>query len=155
MQYNIKAHETRYNCVLFRSRHEARWAAFFDLAGWKWEYEPIDINGWTPDFRVTFPCHHGECPGSHTLLAEVKPYFSIDDFKGHRCMDFPYGRNIHGSIPADSSAAFGASPDVVLFEMVHGAGGGVYEEFGGWVNGDIDALWKQAGEITRYRKDNR
>lgn len=43
---------TLYNGVQFRSRLEARWAAFFDLCHWKWEYEPIDLNGWIPDFRV-------------------------------------------------------------------------------------------------------
>jgi hypothetical protein len=31
---------TRYNGVNFRSRLEAKWAAFFDLAGWSWEYQP-------------------------------------------------------------------------------------------------------------------
>ena len=32
---------TLYGGVRFRSRLEARWAAFFfDVAGWSWEYEP-------------------------------------------------------------------------------------------------------------------
>lgn len=46
----IRSHPTTYADVRFRSRLEARWAAFFDLAGWKWEYEPLDLKGWVPDF---------------------------------------------------------------------------------------------------------
>jgi hypothetical protein len=42
------------NGLLFRSRLEARWAAFFDLLGWPWEYEPFDLNGYTPDFLLKF-----------------------------------------------------------------------------------------------------
>lgn len=46
----IRARPTTYNSVRFRSRLEAKWAAFFDLAGWQWEYEPVDTAGWVPDF---------------------------------------------------------------------------------------------------------
>jgi hypothetical protein len=55
---------TRYGGVQFRSRLEARWAAFFDLARWRWQYEPFDLNGWIPDFRLC-----GKVPA----LVEVKP----------------------------------------------------------------------------------
>src|ERR1700754_2375108 len=43
---------TVYNGIQFRSRLEARWAAFFDLCDWKWQYEPFDLPGWIPDFLV-------------------------------------------------------------------------------------------------------
>lgn len=36
----MKAIETTYQGVRFRSRLEARWAVFFDAMGIKWEYEP-------------------------------------------------------------------------------------------------------------------
>lgn len=58
----MKAIPTKYAGVQFRSRLEARWAAMFDLLGWRWEYEPIDLDGYIPDFIVR---------GS--LLVEVKP----------------------------------------------------------------------------------
>lgn len=134
--YRIKAHPTWYRGVLFRSRLEARWAAFFDLAGWKWEYEPFDLPGWSPDFWVSFPCGHSECPDSHVLLVEVKPYFSLDEFDGHPCLDYPYG-GVGDSqrIPADASAAFGINPGVTWWEMGHGAGGGE-ETIANWVQGD-------------------
>ena len=55
---------TSYGGVNFRSRLEARWAAFFDLLGWSWEYEPIDLAGYIPDFILNF---------KKPLLVEVKP----------------------------------------------------------------------------------
>lgn len=67
---------TTYGGVNFRSRLEARWAAFFDLAGWPWDYEPVDLEGYIPDFivRVT---------KSGVLLrpslVEVKPAITFDD----------------------------------------------------------------------------
>lgn len=149
MKYNIKSHPTDYNGVHFRSRLEARWAAFFDLAGWKWEYEPVDLFGWSPDFRVEFPCGHSECNGKHVLLVEVKPYFSIDEFSGHQCMAYPYGSNEKHTIPADASAAFGSNPEITEWEMCHGAGGGL-ECVAGWVR-ESDRLWKIAGEAVQYQ----
>jgi hypothetical protein len=148
MNYTIKSHPTMYCGVLFRSRLEARWAAFFDLAGWSWEYEPIDLEGWTPDFRVKFPCGHSECGGSHTLLVEIKPYFTLSDFDGHQCMAYPYGGIEPHCIPASASAAFGANPVVTHWEMAHGAGGGI-ENLSGWVD-NCDDLWKRAGTIVQY-----
>jgi hypothetical protein len=56
---------TTYGGVNFRSRLEARWAAFFDLLGWSWEYEPIDLKGYIPDFILGF---------ERPLLVEVKPF---------------------------------------------------------------------------------
>jgi hypothetical protein len=65
----IPAKPTMYNGRLYRSRLECRWAAFFDLLGWKYEYEPMDLNGWSPDFaiKVKYPKTAGkrfssECP---------------------------------------------------------------------------------------------
>lgn len=64
MKYDIKAIPTTYAGVNFRSRLEARWAAFFDLCGWKWDYEPFDLDGWAPDFMLK---------GKIKALVEVKP----------------------------------------------------------------------------------
>jgi len=65
----IKAIETKYKGYRFRSRSEARWAVFFDVARIKWEYEleGYDVNGkwylpdfFLPDFHVFF-----EVKGTH------------------------------------------------------------------------------------------
>lgn len=62
--YTIAAIPTRYRGCEFRSRLEATWAVFFDLAGWSWEYEPFDLKGWTPDFALRF---------KRPVLVECKP----------------------------------------------------------------------------------
>lgn len=62
---------TRYGDTLFRSRLEAHWAAFFDMAGIGWEYEPkASIRGWWPDFRVSSVAVDGK---PYPVLTEVKP----------------------------------------------------------------------------------
>lgn len=76
MEYTIRAIETEYRGCLFRSRLEARWAAFFDLAGIGWDYEPMDLAGWSPDFLLhrrrwdTLPEEQDLC--------EVKPIVGPD-----------------------------------------------------------------------------
>lgn len=62
MTQQIKAIPTLYAGVQFRSRLEARWAAFFDLCGLQWEYEPEDFHGYIPDFKLF-----------DSLYVEVKP----------------------------------------------------------------------------------
>lgn len=55
---------TRYKGRQYRSRLEARWACFFDLLCWRYEYEPCDFAGWIPDFVL---CE------AMTVFVEVKP----------------------------------------------------------------------------------
>jgi hypothetical protein len=64
----MKAIPTRYKGVQFRSRLEARWAAMFDLLEWPWEYEPVDLEGYIPDFVLMFP--------AGGVLVEIKPEFT-------------------------------------------------------------------------------
>lgn len=70
----MKAIETEYNGVRFRSRLEARWAVFFDALGIKWEFEPEGYEftpAWTttrvkyvPDFWLPqFQCYFEVKPG--------------------------------------------------------------------------------------------
>lgn len=61
---------TKYRGIQMRSRLEARWAAYFDSQNLKWQYEPIDLNGWIPDFIVEV-CTLIGSPGP--MLVEVKP----------------------------------------------------------------------------------
>jgi len=58
----IEAIPTEYAGVVFRSKLEATWARFFDVIGLEWEYEPVMLDGWLPDFRL-----------GGRWLAEVKP----------------------------------------------------------------------------------
>lgn len=60
-----RGHRTLFDGVLFRSRHEAKWAAFFNSLNWKWDYEPLELDGYLPDFDILF--------GKKPLLVEIKP----------------------------------------------------------------------------------
>lgn len=62
---------TTYRGTNFRSRLEAKWAAFFDLVGWRWTYEPIDADGYIPDFLI-----HGPSP----FYVEVGPCVGLPDY---------------------------------------------------------------------------
>lgn len=57
MTRTIEAVPTLHNGIRFRSRTEARWAAFMDELGIKYEYEPgkfpLSVGGaYIPDFRI-------------------------------------------------------------------------------------------------------
>jgi hypothetical protein len=65
---------TLYRGVRFRSRTEARWAAFFDELGWQWLYEPHDLEAYVPDFALLF-----DAP----LLVEVKSALTLDELVAH------------------------------------------------------------------------
>lgn len=71
VDYTIAAIPTMYGGRRYRSRLEARWAAFFDLLGWTHEYEPFDFGKWSPDFLVS----NG---GEGELLVEIKPITEFD-----------------------------------------------------------------------------
>ncbi len=66
----ISAIPTEYKGVRFRSRLEAKWAAFFDLCEWPWSYEPVDLKFYVPDFLLRF---------DRPLLVEIKPLMSFDE----------------------------------------------------------------------------
>ena len=62
---------TTFQKTNFRSRLEARWAAFFDLIGWRWIYEPFDTGNWIPDFLIL---------GKQPFLVEVGPCVTWADY---------------------------------------------------------------------------
>ncbi|MGU3500873.1 hypothetical protein [Mycobacterium sp. C31M] len=55
---------TEYKGIIYRSRHEARYAALWDWLGWRHTYEPFDADGYIPDFLIE---------GNYPLIVEVKP----------------------------------------------------------------------------------
>ena len=50
--------------IQYRSRIEAQYAYIFEKLGWDWEYEPIDLEGYIPDFIIKF--------GDEEFLIEIK-----------------------------------------------------------------------------------
>jgi hypothetical protein len=69
--HRIAAIPTMYRGRQYRSRLEAKWAAFFDLMKWRAEYEPYELGRWSPDFAMA---DEAGCP----VLVEVKPILSFD-----------------------------------------------------------------------------
>jgi hypothetical protein len=82
---------TTYRGARFRSRLEARWAAFFDLVEWSWVYEPFDADGWIPDFLIR---------GPWPFLVEVGPCVSRGEYvaKGDKARAaYPTTRTLFGT----------------------------------------------------------
>lgn len=136
-----------YEGIEFKTGLLAQWAAFFDLAGWKWQCNPAAVKDWAPDFRVSFPCGHSECGARHTLLVSILDVDQLPKIAGHPALQYAYQVPGAGGAGADAGALFGRSPLVSQWEMAHGAGGGV-ESVTEWVSGDIAALWNQAGRLV-------
>jgi hypothetical protein len=66
---------TIYRGIMFRSRTEATWACFFDKLLWRWDYEPIDLNRYIPDFVLAF---------AKPTLLEVKGVTTLEELELHR-----------------------------------------------------------------------
>ena len=64
----------------FRSRLEAQWSFVFTELNWNWEYKPYDLNGYIPDFIVTFE-------DGNELLVEVKGIMNAWD-KEEECEEY-------------------------------------------------------------------
>ena len=94
----MQAIPTVYAGVRMRSRLEATWAAFFDLIGWRWSYEPIDLDGWIPDFAI-------ETGWAEAVLAEAAMLAAEGDGRSwaprYRCRE---------SVPVQTSSTSWSTP---------------------------------------------
>ena len=70
----VQSIPTTYNGLRYRSRLEARWAAFFDLMKWPHAYEPFDLDWYVPDFVLLFE--------AGPVLVEVKPALFLEELVG-------------------------------------------------------------------------
>ncbi len=123
---------TIYKNVRFRSRLEARWAAFFDLVGWKWEYEPLDFDGWIPDFAL-----YGM--NNKVILVEVKPILSFNEGLAERTKE-----EIDRNYPhLDEDETFTPTRPVLLL--------GTGLKYDGYVIGDVrHDYWEEAYIGEKY-----
>jgi hypothetical protein len=70
--------------IQFRSRIEAQWAYIFEKLEWNWEYEPIDLEGYIPDFIIKFDGDDGD---KEDILIEIKGDMNIwkeEVYKEHK-----------------------------------------------------------------------
>jgi hypothetical protein len=165
---------TLFKGVRFRSRLEARWAAMFDLLGLKWDYEPIDLAGWTPDFRITVEVpvwmdvddELDETPpqkiGTATVnvFAEVKPVYE-DHFHGHSIFAKALAKQrdiwvlLLGGAP--QHATIGELCDPPELRTAGTKWGDVHEALNGVIGGkwdqcpDHESLWRQAGSAVQWQ----
>ena len=150
--YQIQAKSTTYAGVRFRSQLEATWAAFFDVAGMPWEYEPVTLPGWVPDFRLF-----------GRFLCEVKPI----EMDGFSSAVEPLVRKAAREEP---TLVFGRRPAGALACMVIGKGGGIggrtvffdprapfrMQSVDGTGNGhplrgSAELTWRTAGQRLRFQ----
>jgi hypothetical protein len=160
---------TTYAGVRFRSRLEARWAAMFDRLSVQWAYEPLDLQGWTPDFRLTVhapvwadddglnpsPSKIGET--TVAVFAEVKPAYG-DDMLGLDCFSRAVRRCRDvwvlclGAGPGEHSIGAlcdppASGPNGVWWVDVHEALCGVVDDT--WP--DHESLWNLAGMDVQWK----
>lgn len=144
--YLIEAKPTYYKHVLYRSRLEARWAAFFDFMGWEFEYEPEPFKTWSPDFVIhTLQSYAEVKPYSHwsdDLMNKIRPY-SLE----HRCALLSEDITIR-------SEAFYIGK---YFNRSHQENDLILKDFtipyrGNFNPGTIEMLWREAQNKVMYLK---
>lgn len=102
----MKAIPTEYGGCRFRSRLEARWAAFFDLCKWCWTYEPFDLDGWIPDFALH------SVDREIAALVEIKPLSPGQIAKLEKRSQF-IGTDLEKILPHARGAEFDEDGDVI------------------------------------------
>ena len=150
MHYTIKAIPTTYAGVNFRSRLEARWAAFFDLCGWKWDYEPFDLDGWAPDFLLRAEL----CD----LLVEVKPVDMSN--AGLALPDGPFAKAVR-HWKAHQILLLGLCPSThdylgagYIMDPPQGATHSWADVFLALSAIDLTDKWREAGNLVQWKSDN-
>ena len=71
--------------IQFRSRIEAQWAYIFEKFKWEWEYEPIDLDGYIPDFIINFENNFENNFQKNVILIEIKGDTNIwENYEEHK-----------------------------------------------------------------------
>jgi hypothetical protein len=154
---------TEYAGVNFRSRLEARWAAFFDLNGWEWQYEPVDLNGWMPDFLVRTELGRrtlmNGCVmlgGTADVYAEVKPVMEPNEVEACYQKAVSHGGDrwvlLLGIAPLEGTLGYLLDTPEGSQETrayLHGVLGGYDPDTQNF--SDQRSLWRDAGNRVQWR----
>lgn len=144
----IAAIPTLYAGVMFRSRLEARWAATFDLCGVPWQYEPFDLDGYIPDFRLSL--WDPQAQQVHQVIAEVKPIDDIEDLRktgdaAKMSRALAHGRNSAPHLFSGKAVVvLGLEGASWLWAMGHN--GTLVDKF--------QKVWREAGNRVQWRRHN-
>jgi hypothetical protein len=142
---------TIYRGVQFRSRIEARWAAFFQIAKLRWMYEPLDLAGYIPDFLVWMPYS----PDIGPFLVEIK-----SEIDGQQLIEA--AQKIDRSGWRGRAIIFGASPDVGLIDNaplgdasrwapIADEWSDMLSAFAGLSRKRVASLWIRAGNAVQWK----
>jgi hypothetical protein len=160
-----KAIPTVYNGVQYRSMLEARWAAFFELAGVDAQYEPEALPGYIPDFYIPAGSIHA-C--EYPCIVEVKGILGGFDLQKIRKAGWGVGDppstepSFYGNVLLATS---GGPQELTIYarrydglERVHKLSFGLVYCVKCNVRAPQDdtfgpqmALWKEAGNLVQWR----
>lgn len=121
---------TKFNGIEYRSRLEARWAAFMHNIDWEHTYEPFDGDGYIPDFIV-----HGNRP----LFIEVKPAVMLAEYQepeekvGKGLVEFSHDVLIVGANPFPKLSKSAYYPDAGWMGEFIEWGDGLSWDVGQWI----------------------
>ncbi len=147
---------TIYKGVQFRSRLEARWAAYWDIVGFHWAYEPFDLSGYIPDFllSITHPvndrcyeCGWFDAEQTNTgvgcsRIVEIKPAMEISGL-------IEAARKLDNTGWNGRAFVYGSSPSIGLRRYMDSVyGWGWRFETRVEPPGDV---WTQAGNLVQYK----
>jgi len=161
--------ETEFNGITYRSILEARWACVFTLLGLHFEYEPLPLAGFLPDFLVDVSIYagHGKTRRYPTLV-EVKPAWLPCDYEEPISKVARSGWTgpaivLGATVRADETLGQPghwcgyAHPDV---NQRHAEDGSREWFKAGWDeptrsfafggHGDLTKIWKEAGRVVRW-----
>lgn len=98
--------EIEFDGILYRSKNEARWACFFDLAGIEFEYEPRMFTGWSgikykPDFYFPQYKKYGEVKSTRDALHEESMARKLEAVIDYDSTDVSNGLILLGAFPYD------------------------------------------------------
>jgi len=102
---------------------EQHYAKFFDKVGWFYEHRPQGFKI-TPNFIVEFLCRHSECVPMHAIAVYIdEKAMNLKQAEAHLDrLEQAVGTSRYCT---PNLAVFGADPSISVWEMPHGAGGGV------------------------------
>lgn len=147
-----------------RSRLEARWAALLDIIGVRWDYEPIVLDRYVPDFLVHSYFHADPVvPGP--ILLEVRPYLKPAEYAEARVRIAQSGWAgpaivAGGTLDVEDTAwgresSVGYGHPAVVPEHAAAASTAWFKV--GWCDGrwgmggrDLTREWREAGNRVRY-----
>lgn len=142
----MNAIPTDYAGVRFRSRLEAKWAAFFDLCGLRWMYEPLDLAGYIPDFLLLIPdfLHPKTRPGNWSVV-EIKPVVDTEPVDAQQKIDRSGWR--------EDAWVVGVDPDTSWLRLEPGD----WSPCPMWAMAQFESeasaerVWREAGNVVQWK----